>query len=133
MRSITWPIDPQYIDTLKELRDACQDWVESINDTGLITGLIPESELIKRFWPDGHQPQTTEPIIVIKGNNISITCGTDGASIGYRIRQSPIEIEDQPWMIYNQAISLTEGQVLQVIAHRLGFLPSQIITHSLGK
>lgn len=118
--------NPEYVDKLEELRNACNEWTTSINDTAL----IPESDLIKSYWPEGTQPQTSDPLFEINESQLSISCETEGASIGYRVSGGTGETHQESWMVYNEPITLEDGQTLEVIAHRIGFLPSQIITQT---
>ncbi len=116
--------NPKFSDKLKELRDACNSWTESINDTGL----IPESELIKRFWPEGKQPKTSNPIAQFNGNQLNISCKTSGASIGYRIQSTVENLDEKSWEVYQKPTLIPKGETIEIIAHRIGYLPSQTIT-----
>ena len=73
--------DPQYADKIKELSDEMDRWLASIDDTGI----IPETELMAKLWPNGTQPVTANPEIKMLENKISIDCATPGASIGFKI------------------------------------------------
>ena len=58
----------EFLEKLAELRKACDDWVEHIEDTGL----IPEEDLIDRIWPAGIQPATQNPEVVVENGLITI-------------------------------------------------------------
>jgi hypothetical protein len=110
---------PEYEDILSNLRKACHDWTEAINDTGL----IDEEELISRMHPDGQQ--VTDLVTAVKLNNeIVLSCATEGASIGYKIIRDNAEHTEIPWAIYVAPIELSEGETLMAISQRLGFDPS---------
>ncbi|MCB0686059.1 MAG: sulfatase [Saprospiraceae bacterium] len=107
--------DPRYQDKIKELSDAMDQWLQDINDTGL----IPETELIDKLWPGGVQPMTQAPVIKSIENKITIHCDTEGASIGFKI----IEDDEEPdaWQVYTEPILLKEGQHLKTVAQRIGY------------
>ncbi|WP_420581017.1 sulfatase-like hydrolase/transferase [Reichenbachiella sp.] len=115
--------DPKYADKLQELRKACTKWTKDINDTGL----IPETELIARFKPNGIQPQTAPPVIQQIDSLITITCQTEGASIGYKLFNSDEDPETISWSVYTEPFSISISQQLQVIAHRIGYQPSKVL------
>lgn len=113
---------PAYISKLEELRLECERWMDEINDMGL----IPESEILEMFWPDGIQPVTMNPEYeVIKGSLI-LSCETEGASIGYRITEKDKE-KVESWIVYTEGILIKEDMTIEFLAHRLGFAPSEAI------
>ena len=114
--------DPNYRDKLIELRTECGKWMNEINDKGL----IPEKELIKKFWPNKTQPVTENPIIRRDGNSIILSCETEGASIGYKLRKEDM-FPWKGWRPYKTPIELNKDVEIQIIAHRIGFLPSDIL------
>jgi N-sulfoglucosamine sulfohydrolase len=110
--------DPQYADKLVELRTECERWMGQINDKGF----IPEEQLIRQFWPGKVQPITETPSVKIENGKMSITCSTEGASIGYKLSE-----DDKPWLgwrIYNNPVEIPGGKKVKVIAHRIGYMPS---------
>lgn len=113
---------PKYADKLKELRSACNKWKTTIKDTGL----IPEKELIARFKPNGLQPKTAQPVIQKNDSLATITCTTKGASIGYKLYHKSENPDQMSWSIYTKPFTISETQELQVIAHRMGYLTSEI-------
>jgi hypothetical protein len=121
--------DIEYREKLKELREACGSWTEEIYDTGL----IPEEQMLANMIPDGQQAVTRDPTIQLINDQIVIHCNTPGASIGYRIiqepyKQEPDTSEQKSWMVYSKPISYSADTQIQVIAHKIGFLPSQIVS-----
>ena len=114
--------NPRYANKLIELRKACKSWVTNIDDTGLIS----ESELLKRFWTDNTQPITRDPTISLIDHKIVLSNETQGSSIGYRIHTNGNISES--WKIYTDAFSIPQGQTVEVIAQRLGYLPSKKIS-----
>ena len=115
--------DPAYSEVLAELRTVHQEWVEEYGD---LPG-IPEKELVWSLWPGGIQPETSSPEINTDGNRISVSCNTEGASIGYQVRTGNRE-EKGPWYIYQDPLELNPSDTLVIIAHRIGFRPSEEVT-----
>jgi len=110
--------------TLERLRKEHLKWKEETKDWGL----IPESELIKKLWPpDGIQPVTEAPVCNIEGQDnpdmiaFSLSCNTEGASIGYMVDSS------QHWLLYHKPIDVKPGTRISAQAHRIGFKPSEIV------
>ena len=97
-------------------------WIAAIGDQPN----LPEAELIKQLWNGAsEQPVTQEPGIWIGNNKMTIICETDGASIGYKIK----EASGWPtsWAIYTDPIDSPAGDSLKVIAHRIGYKPSDVV------
>ncbi|MFS4482726.1 sulfatase [Hyunsoonleella sp. 2307UL5-6] len=114
--------NPKYQGKLKELSAEMDRWLAEIGDTPN----LDERKLVNRLWSGKNsKPQTSEPILTPENGKISVTCKTEGASIGYKI------IKDgktpKSWMVYQNPIALTEGEKIQVQAHRIGFVPSKTI------
>lgn len=113
--------DPSYASKLKELRTECETWMAAIGDKGL----IPEVELINQFWPDKIQPITAKPKASIESGKLQISCTTEGASIGYKLSS-----DESPWIgwrVYKGPVEVPAGDNIKVIAHRIGYAPSDII------
>lgn len=114
--------NPKHIDKLNELRAEMDSWLENIEDNPD----LPERELIKHLWQDENaQPVTLNPTITNKNRKVSITCETEGASIGYKIIKD--EKTPKPWIVYQNPIILPNGAKLIAQAHRIGFKPSEIV------
>lgn len=113
--------DPAYAEKLAELRNATLEWVKDVGDKNL----QPEPELIREFWPNMEQPATATPTVKLNNQELSINCMTSGASIGYQILSS--EEASNTWKVYDKPIAVDTGQVLLVIAHRIGYVPSETV------
>ncbi|MCB0631439.1 MAG: sulfatase [Lewinella sp.] len=116
--------DPQYADKLRELSTEMDRWLAEIGDQPN----LPERELILQLWGGQEtQPVTADPEVSITGGHkVSITCATEGASIGYRI----IENGDKPkaWSIYDgSAVAIPQGAQIEVKADRIGYKPSEVV------
>lgn len=112
--------DEAYADVLVKFRALHEEWVEDFGDHPA----IPEKELVWSMWPDGIQPVTSSPEIHQDGNEISIVCSTVGATIGYQVRADQQEIKG-PWYIFQDPLELNPSDTLVVMAHRIGFKPSE--------
>ncbi len=111
---------PEYREKLLSLRKACSNWVGRINDTGL----RPEQELIDMFWPNGEQPNTSNPELEHSNGTITISCATEGASIGYQI----VGADQEGWTVYIKPFSVKGGTTIKAVAHRLGYKRSAMET-----
>lgn len=117
--------DATYNSKLEELRKEMDRWIDEIGDQPN----LPEEKLLKQLWKGkAEQPQTLNPEIRIKDNKIELSCATQGASIGYKIKEKDSE-ESKTWLVYQKPFELPENSQLVVKAHRIGFLPSKIIRH----
>ena len=88
-------------------------------------GHIPEQELINTFWPDKIQPLTANPELNAEDGKLQISCQTEGASIGYK-RLQDLE-EGLGWQIYKAPLDIDQEEPILVIAHRIGFTPSDTL------
>ncbi len=118
--------DPKYADKIQELSEALDEWLVSINDTGL----KDEEELLLSLWPGKIQPATADPEISETDGKVTIHSETEGASIGYKLLRQGSS-EPSAWEVYHEAITVPPGSTLKVVAHRIGFKPSEEITKSL--
>lgn len=139
--------DPKYRDKLEELRAALHVWSTTVGDRSEMS----EEQMVDNMWEgQGKAPQTDMPAIVESEKGIKLYCDTEGASIGYQIKNSrafpgavshPIVSWDfgsilnrvgkngedfsseRPWSIYdpNQTIVLNPGDTLVVKAQRIGY------------
>ena len=116
--------EPNFEKKLIELRKECDRWIQNTNDKGF----MQETDLIETFWPDKKQPKTADPIITIIDGMLHITCETDGAVIGYRYRPSDIK-PHLGWRPYTKPFKVDGKQEVELISHRIGFLPSLIIKY----
>ncbi len=109
--------NPAYRNKLLELRQACEDWIISINDTGM----KPELQLLAELWPNHTQPQTAIPVISTVGSKVNISCETEGASIGYKILEPDDDPAKKSWSVYIEPMELSENSELIAVAHRIGY------------
>ena len=119
--------DPSYKSTLEEMRKACKNWTDEINDTGLIN----EETLIASLHPQGFQAQTESIQVQLENGNIKLFSETQGASIGYKIIKDGINPDNTSWVIYSEPIALKTNEKLLAVAHRIGYLPSEILKYRL--
>ncbi|MFK7862797.1 MAG: sulfatase-like hydrolase/transferase [Pseudohongiellaceae bacterium] len=112
--------DPVYASKLIELRQEMDRWMIEIQDKGL----MPEADYIESVWPGKIQPITGPIEFRVEGRELTLHTVTEGASIGYQLLSEEETVSDR-WQVYNQPISLDEGQRVAAIAHRLGYKQSQ--------
>ena len=74
--------DILYADKLNELRSVLKTWIAEVGDMAE----VPEKEMIKQMWNGQDSvPHTEKAIVSVNGKNITLSCITEGASIGYQI------------------------------------------------
>lgn len=112
--------NPLYKKDLIKLSTALNNWLKETGDANA----TPEKELVKRMWQGKDAPpQTDTPRIIEQDDHITITCSTEGASIGYKIIIPPEEGKKEAWQVYNgEKILLQKGNKIIVRAQRIGFL-----------
>jgi len=115
--------DETYRDVMTELRQVHEKWVEEFGDRPA----IPEKELVWSMWPGGIQPVTSSAEISQDGNEISLSCATEGATVGYQVHTG--QKEKGPWFIYQDPLELNHSDTLIVMAHRIGFKPSEEVVY----
>ncbi|MEM9984086.1 MAG: sulfatase, partial [Bacteroidota bacterium] len=121
--------DPRYADKLDELRTEMDRWLVDIGDDPT----LPERELIDQLWHGGEtQPTTAAPSINGGEAGVELSCATPGASLGYRFASEGIK-PGQGWQVYQGPIMVSPGDTLRVQAHRLGFVPSQVVEWVAGR
>ncbi|WP_282040915.1 sulfatase family protein [Winogradskyella flava] len=114
--------NPEYKEKLNELSTEMDRWLNEIKDTPN----LEERTLVYSLWSGkDSKPKTSEPILNFENGKLSISCETEGASIGYKIIKD--EKITKSWRVYQNPIELSEGQKVQVQAHRIGFEPSRTI------
>jgi arylsulfatase A-like enzyme len=127
--------DPHYAQELARLRKALDAWIDDVGDMGR----IPESEMVRQWYPNGAQPQTAAPVFVPiceespgieaapDGGTyhaplmLQFYCATQGASMAYTF-----EPGDAPhWQLYTQPLRLPEGETaIRAKATRIGYKES---------
>ena len=111
--------DPAYQAKLTELRTKHLEWLKKYGDMGA----VPEKEMLAKWWNGKDKaPQTQQPTITLKGTKALIQCTTKGASIGYKKHGN-----DTVWEMYTSPVQLSKGDSLYVIAHRIGYLPGEVV------
>ena len=128
--------DSAYRGELTRLRDALDAWLEEVEDMGN----MPESEMVRQWYPAGERPQTAAPVFIpISIDNpgietadqdtdlmqpavVQIHCATQGASVAYTF-----ETGDTPhWLLYTEPLRLDPGKTqLRAKAIRIGYRESK--------
>jgi N-sulfoglucosamine sulfohydrolase len=114
--------DPEYANKLKELRQAYDEWLKDVGDLST----IPEAQMVKNWWNGEDQPPKTEsPKVLLQGRSVKLSSGTPGASIGYKFRTK------DAWSAYTGAVKINGQDSLYVIAQRIGYSKSDIVSKRL--
>jgi N-sulfoglucosamine sulfohydrolase len=114
--------NPTYANKLEELSTQLNQWQIAINDRGF----TPESEIIEEFWPNMTQPKTADVYIQINNSNATLSCETEGASIGYQYGNA---IDTNNWQLYTKPVQLNTNEKIRARAIRIGFKASEITTN----
>ena len=115
--------DPGYTNEIKKHRLALKKWQKEIEDIGA----LPEKKHLSYMWPEGIQPQTQKPKVVVKEGLLNIESLTLGSSSAYII--SDLDFQpglDDGWKLYHQPV-VVDKSYLYVISTRLGFKDSDIV------
>lgn len=119
--------DPAYKEKLEELRVEMDRWIKDIGDQPN----LEERQLISQLWRGKSQmPSTIEPTILISDGKISMSCSTEGASLGYKVSGNDKAIPKE-WEVYKEPFLIPKGSTLMLQAHRIGFKPSKIIKKTI--
>ena len=110
-----------YAEIKSRLIEELDLWLASFEDLNM----IPEKELLDRFWPQGEKPRTAPPQMdTNSGGDYVLRSDTKGASIGYRIYEGADT--STHWNVYVEPIRLKENQKISAVAHRIGYYPSPV-------
>jgi len=108
--------DPRHAADLLRLRAALDARLAEAKDLGL----LPEAELRQRFWPDGEQPVTAAPEVVIANGEVTLRSASEGASLGYRI-------DAGAWRLYTGPLAVSPGTRIEAKAVRYGWEESESV------
>jgi hypothetical protein len=106
-------------------------------------GEVPETEMVRQWYPDGEKPQTASPVFVpickeSPGTNdrpeggtfegpvlLQFYCATQGASMAYTMEEG----EEARWQLYTGPIRLTGGKnTMRAKAIRIGYEESEEVS-----
>ncbi len=109
--------DPRYAAKLNELREAHYQWIKDFGDLGA----IEEKSIVQVWWNGRNEPPlTAAPKITVDKNQVTLSCVTNGASIGYKTNKN-----DKAWRVYTGTFTLKPGEQVLAVAHRIGFQQSE--------
>ena len=113
---------PEYAERLERMRLATETWQEEINDLGL----VPEAVMMEEMKPGGKVSKSQPPEISENGEELAITCPTEGASIVYQSREGD---KWSGWKLYTKSIDLVDlTGAIRVKACRIGFHDSELVS-----
>jgi len=113
--------DRAYTDEVARLRAALAAWRGRVPDYSD----EPEDAMAERFWPGGVQPMTAAPQITVENGIAILSCGTDGASIAYRLGAGA-------WRVYSEPFTAPPGTVIVAKAVRYGWAESDATTMTVS-
>lgn len=118
--------NPEYAETLDRLSTEMDRWLTGIGDEPT----TPERELIDKLWQgQASQPQTMAPKVSSADGLVTISSETRGASIAYRIIGETEYAAS--WQLFQKPIAVRPGATLEVLAHRIGYAESDIVTYTV--
>jgi N-sulfoglucosamine sulfohydrolase len=139
--------DILFADKLNELRAELKRWIAEVGDMAE----VPEKDMIKQMWNGQDSvPHTEKALVAVRGKSITLSCNTEGASIGYQllkqgekdvIAMHEIKTWDfglvygnrngtkvpapKTWKVYNgEKIQMQKGDRLIVNTMRIGYKPA---------
>ena len=113
--------DPKYKSILIELTEQLQQWQTRIPDLSE----LEEYRMVKHLHIDGQQATTAKPNVSVKGVFLIVECATPGSSIAWRAVG-----ENQAWQLYTKPVPISVNEI-EVLAHKIGFKPSQTVQFTL--
>jgi arylsulfatase A-like enzyme len=126
--------DPAQRATLARMRRAVAEWMDRIDDQGL----VDEPAMVQRMWPGGVQPATAAPYVFARGSRnwqrpardsvlvldgpaeVEIYDPTQGATIGYTTDAGP----DARWKLYTGPFRVQGTATIRARAIRYGYRES---------
>ncbi len=106
----------KHISTLDRMRSALTDWQSRIVDYSEVTELA----MAKDFWPDGEQPVTQVPQIIINSAGVaSIVPSEADDSVGYRVNGGT-------WRLYSKPLRIPKSTLLEAKSVRYGWAESPL-------
>lgn len=118
--------DKSYARKITELKSALAKFQQSLPDKMM----EDEQAYVANLWPDGKQPKCHDPKISIQ-DKIHISTVGDWSSIGYQISVSGEQADPEKWLVYTKPIEKVEGKTIHVIADRVGYKPSGVVSLEL--
>lgn len=134
---------PELAGEKTRLRHAMDTWLDEVGDMSEVS----ESEMVRRWYPDGTQPQTTPPVGIctsadapgietVEGPEshrgpveLMLQSATQGASIAFRW----VEGDSSRWRLYTGPIRLRKGlNQIHAIAERIGYRRSDEVSFTVS-
>ena len=109
-----------YADRLAQMKSALAKWRDAIVDYSDTSELT----MAKAFWPNGEQPITQAPQILIdQSGTVRLVPAEVDDSMGYRIN-------DAAWSVYNGPIVIAKNSRIDAKSVRYGWAESPLVTVS---
>ncbi|MFG6686069.1 sulfatase-like hydrolase/transferase [Mariniflexile sp. HNIBRBA6329] len=125
--------NPEFAKIRKRMRATLLEF----RDTHIDYGMMPEAQLINQMWPNFEQPTTDvvtlSAVETSKGDKITLSTKTNGASIAYIISDNPNETLDfnSGWKLYTKPFSVEKGKTVYTMAQRIGYKESEITSQKI--
>jgi len=116
--------DPKHVTKIAELKIALSKWQHKIPDHMI----QDEHEYIAKLWPNGAQAKAADPQVEIIGDKIKIQNSKAWNSLGYQITISGELPNQDNWSVYTSPVSAVAGKTIHVIADRVGYVPSDVVS-----
>jgi arylsulfatase A-like enzyme len=114
--------DPAFNEVKERLSRELDRWIAEIDDKGV--KYPAEKELMLSMWSEGIQP-VTDPVRFATANGmVSLSCSTEGASMVYQLDHKGLD--EKHWFLYTGPFEAAPGVTVSALAHRLGYLESQV-------
>ncbi len=114
--------DPGYMQELQKLSGVMDQWLLDIEDKGVI--YRSERDLMYSMWPGGRQPVTEPAEITYNRGRVVLASATPGASIVYQLNHKGYTTDH--WFLYTDPVHLNPGDTVTAMAHRIGYLESDV-------
>jgi N-sulfoglucosamine sulfohydrolase len=113
--------DARHMVVKKRLAGRLDRWLRQHRDLGL----VPEKELVAKWWPEGKQPQTSAPAACVARNRkIYLSSATTGASIGWGEPNGTLQLYVSP---------VAANAPFAARSVRYGYRPSEPVMIDPGK
>ncbi|WP_371193808.1 sulfatase [Glaciecola sp. SC05] len=116
----------EYQHILAAMRAENIRWLDEIGDNPN----HPERKLIAELW-QGHakKPLTKAPVMSVKEGLLTLSSDTPGATISYQAL--PASSDTAGWQLYQGPFKVREGEKYRVLAHRIGYTESEMLSFTV--
>lgn len=115
----------KYNNLLEKMRKSFdKEWIQKYNPFWVKS---EEQDFINKAWIEGKQPKTELPIYKIEDNRLILMNDLKNISISYQINGQGDK--KGHWFLYKEGgVLLNSNDTITIIANRIGYLPSDLVT-----